>query len=335
MVTLKQLAEQLNVSISTVSKALNDSEEISKDTIKRVKELAKHYNYRPNRIAVNLKNSSTKTIGVIIPNILNRFFAKTLFGIEKEATELGYNIITCISNESFKKEKDAIELLANGSVDGFILAISEETQLKHSFDHIKDIQSTNTPFVLFDRVSDKIDCDKVIIDDFKAIKNATQFLIDKGRKKIAFISNIDDLNVGKSRKEAYRSTIFKKFNTVDESLILSISNKKDSQKNIKTFLKANPKIDGIISADNTSGTIAVNVASSLNYKIPQDLSIIGFADTAISNLSTPKLSFIYQNAEQIGRRSINLLVERMNDKLNSKKFVTEVVPVAIVKQESF
>ncbi len=337
MVTLKQLAEQLNVSISTVSKALNDSDEISKDTIKRVKELAKHYNYRPNRVAVNLKNSSTQTIGVIIPNILNRFFAKTLFGIEKEATKLGYNIITCISNESFKKEKDAIELLANGSVDGFILAISEETQLKNNLDHIQDIQNSNTPlpFVLFDRVSDKIDCDKVIIDDFKAIKDATQFLIDNGRKKIAFISNIDDLNVGKSRKEAYKSTIFKQFNTVDESLILPIANKKESPEKIKSFLKANPKIDGIISADNTSGTIAINIASSLNYKVPQDLSIIGFADTAISNLSTPKLSFIYQNAEQIGRRSINLLVERMNNKLDSKKYVTEIVPVSIVKQESF
>lgn len=335
MVTLKQLAEQLNVSISTVSKALNDSDEISKDTIKRVKELAKHYNYRPNRIAVNLKNSSTQTIGVIIPNILNRFFAKTLFGIEKKATELGYNIITCISNESYKKEKNALELLANGSVDGFILAISEETQLKNSFDHIKHLQTVNTPFVLFDRVSDKIECDKVVIDDFKAIKKATQFLLDEGRKRIAFISNIDDLNVGKSRKEAYKSTIFKAFNTVDESLILAISNKEESQQKIKSLLKSNPDIDGIISADNVSGTIAINVAISLNYKIPQDISIIGFSDSAISNLSVPKLSYIYQNAEQIGRSSINLLIARMNNKLPQKKYVTEVVPVSIVNQESF
>lgn len=335
MITLKQLAEQLNVSISTVSKALNDSDEISKDTIKRVKELARHYNYRPNKIAVSLKNSSTKTIGVVLPNILNRFFAKVLFGIEKEATKLGYNIITCISNESFVKEKNALDLLANGSVDGFILAISEETQLKNSFDHITSIQNKFTPFVLFDRVSDKIDCDKVIIDDFMAIKNATQTLIDKGRKNIAFISNIDDLNVGKSRKEAYKSTMFKQFNTVDQSLILSIPDSKVSQEKIKGLLKSNPKIDGIISADNTSGTIAVNVASSLNYKIPEDISIIGFADSAISNLSVPKLSYIYQDAEQIGRRSINLLVERMNNKLDEKKFVTEIVPFSINNQESF
>jgi len=335
MVTLKQLAEQLNVSISTVSKALNDSDEISKDTIIRVKELAKHYNYRPNRVAVNLKNSSTQTIGVIIPNILNRFFAKTLFGIEKEASELGYNIITCISNESYKKEKDAIELLANGSVDGFLLAISEETQLKNNFDHIKQLQNADTPFVLFDRVSDKIDCDKVVIDDFKAIKKATQLLLDEGRKNIAFISNIEDLNVGKSRKEAYKSTIFKQFNTVNESLILAISDKEESQDKIKSLLKANPDIDGIISADNVSGTIAVNVATSLKYKIPEDISIIGFSDSAISNLSVPKLSYIYQNAEQIGRSSINLLVERMNDKLGENKFVKKVVPVSIINQESF
>ena len=125
MITLKKLAEQLNVSVSTVSKALNDSSEISEETIKRVKELAKHYNYKPNKVAVSLKSSSTKTIGIVLPNILNRFFAKVLFGIEKEANRLGYQIITCISNESFDKERDAIELLANGSVDGFIIAISE------------------------------------------------------------------------------------------------------------------------------------------------------------------------------------------------------------------
>ena len=124
MVTLKQLAKELNVSISTVSKALNNSEEIGEDTVRRVKELAKLYNYRPNKVALSLKNNKTRTIGVIIPNILNRFLAKVLFGIESEATKQGYNIITCISNESLEKEKESLQLLANGSVDGFILSVA-------------------------------------------------------------------------------------------------------------------------------------------------------------------------------------------------------------------
>ena len=192
MVTLKKLAEQLNVSVSTVSKALNDSSEISEETIKRVKELAKHYNYQPNRIAQSLQKNSTGTIGVIIPNILNRFFAKVLVGIEKEATKLGYNIITCITNETLIKEKESIKLLSNGSVDGFILAASEETQVSSYYDHITMLQRSDFPVVMFDRIVDTIDCDKVVIDDFNALKKAMDHLIAKGRKNIAFISNMDD-----------------------------------------------------------------------------------------------------------------------------------------------
>ena len=127
MITLKHLAEQLNVSISTVSKALSDSDEIGKDTIARVKKLAQELNYQPNRVALSLKQNQTKTIGVIIPNILNRFFAMTLNGIQNEATKLGYSIITCVTNEQLDKEQESISLLSNGSVDGFILAVSEET----------------------------------------------------------------------------------------------------------------------------------------------------------------------------------------------------------------
>ena len=334
MVTLKKLAEQLNVSVSTVSKALNDSSEISEETIKRVKELAKHYNYQPNRIAQSLQKNSTGTIGVIIPNILNRFFAKVLVGIEKEATKLGYNIITCITNETLLKEKESIKLLSNGSVDGFILAASEETQITSDFHHITMLQRSDFPVVMFDRVIDNISCDKVVIDDFKALKEAMDHLITKGRKNIAFISNIDDLNVGKSRKQAYKDAILSKFKNVDESLILAISHSENSQDTIKAFFKANPKIDGVVSADNTSGTIALNVAKDLEYKIPEDLSIIGFADEAISNLSVPRLSYISQNAKQIGITATNLLVDRLNTEEVKKEFITQVIPFKIHNQES-
>ena len=137
MITLKDLAATLGVSVSTVSKALKDSPEISKDTIARVKEIAKELNYRPNTLALSLKNRKTKTIGVIIPDILNAFFARILYGIEQESTALGYNIITCLSNESFEKENNSLHLLANGSVDGFIMSIAEETQSNGEVKHLK------------------------------------------------------------------------------------------------------------------------------------------------------------------------------------------------------
>ena len=163
--TLKQIAKELNVSVSTVSKALNNSPEISEPTKNRVQEYAKLKNYKPNIIGLNLKNRSTKTIGVILPNILNSFFAKVFTGIEKIAEEKGYNLITCISNESIEKEVKALELLSNGTIDGFILSISQEAQKLQQFGHFKSILNEGTPIVLFDRTSDELKCDKVIVDD--------------------------------------------------------------------------------------------------------------------------------------------------------------------------
>ena len=155
--TLKQIAKELNVSVSTVSKALNDSPEISEQTKIKIKEYAKLKNYKPNVIGLNLKNRKTKTIGVIIPNILNSFFAKVFSGIEKVADENGYNVIMCISNESLEKEAHTLEMLSNGTIDGFVLSISEEAQKQHEYNHFKEIISEGTPIVLFDRTTDELD----------------------------------------------------------------------------------------------------------------------------------------------------------------------------------
>lgn len=333
MITLKDLAQKLGVSVSTVSKALNDSSEISEGTAQRIKALAKYYNYQPNRMALSLKKNQTKTIGVIIPNILNRFFAKVLFGIQEEATKLGYNIIVCLSNESIQKEKESLQLLSNGSVDGFILAISEETQLVSQFDHFEETQKRDIPIVMFDRVLENIECDKVIIDDVDATLKATKILIEKHRKKIAFISNIDNLNVGKLRETGYIKAL-ELSNYTEDPLILKIDSSQDAQVQIKGLLKDNKSIDGIIAADNVSGTMAINVAIQLGIKIPEQLSVIGFADQAISNLSVPKLTSINQNADEIGKNAVNLLVKRLRNKLEPDHFTTDIIATQIINNGS-
>ena len=333
MITLKDLAQKLEVSVSTVSKALNDSSEISEGTAQRIKALAKYYNYQPNRMALSLKKNQTKTIGVIIPNILNRFFAKVLFGIQEEATKLGYNIIVCLSNESIQKEKESLQLLSNGSVDGFILAISEETQLVSQFDHFEETQKRDIPIVMFDRVLENIECDKVIIDDVDATLKATKILIEKHRKKIAFISNIDNLNVGKLRETGYIKAL-ELSNYTEDPLILKIDSSQDAQVQIKGLLKDNKSIDGIIAADNVSGTMAINVAIQLGIKIPEQLSVIGFADQAISNLSVPKLTSINQNADEIGKNAVNLLVKRLRNKLEPDHFTTDIIATQMINNGS-
>jgi LacI family transcriptional regulator len=207
--TLKQIAKELHVSVSTVSKALNDSPEISEQTKAKVKEYAKLKNYKPNVIGLNLKNRKTKTIGVIIPNILNSFFAKVFTGIEKVAEEKGYNVITCISNESLEKEINTLEMLSNGTIDGFILSVSEEAQKLNEFSHFNDIINEGTPIVMFDRISEEVNCDKVIVDDFESSMNATEHLINSGCEKIALFSSIDNLSVGKLRAQGYLKALEK------------------------------------------------------------------------------------------------------------------------------
>ncbi|WP_055435350.1 LacI family DNA-binding transcriptional regulator [Lacinutrix algicola] len=314
MITLKELAEKLNVSISTVSKSLNGSSEIGEATVSRVKEAAKLYNYKPNRAALNLKNSKTKTIGVIIPNILNHFFAKVLFGIEKESAKLGYNIITCLSNELYDKEANSLHLLANGSVDGFIMSIAEETQKENRSDHFKEIIDQKIPILMFDRVTDDIDCDKVIMNDFQAAYSATTHLIKEGRKNIVLINNIDNLSVGKLRaKGCYKAIEDAKHYgcSLKELKVAEIS---ELEKEINLFFKNNKTIDGVISIDNISGVIALNTATKKGYNVPKDLSIIGFCDDNVLPFTSPKLSTVTQHSDAVGEASVQLMIKRLESK---------------------
>lgn len=314
MVTLKQLAEQLNVSVSTVSKALHNSDEISKDTIQRVKELAKHLNYRPNKMALSLKSNKTKTLGVIIPSILNHFFAKALYAIEMEASKQGYTIITCVSNEMLSKEKNSLQLLSNGSVDGFIMSLAEETQVKNKTDHIAVLLKQNIPIVLFDRVADHIDCDKVIIDDLGAAYEATKHLLDEGRKHIVLVSDIEELSVGKLRINGYLKALSEASNYTEQPVVISVTKDDDLEKIIDNLFVSNKKVDGILSIDNTSGVVALHKALKKGYKVPEELSIIGFSDENVLVFTDPKLSTISQHTFDIGQSSVQLLIDRLNKK---------------------
>lgn len=319
MVTLKQLAQELNVSVSTVSKALNGSDEIGHDTIERVKSLAKLYNYKPNRVAINLKRSSTKTIGVIIPNILNHFFAKVLFSIEKEASKKGYNIITCLSNESLEKETTSLGILSNGSVDGFIVSVAEETQNENSIDHFESLVQNKIPLVMFDRVLNDVNCMKVIINDYDSAFNATKLLIEEGRKKIVLLSNISELSVGKLRIRGYQNALKEFSKSKNAPLILSFSEEDNIEEQVENLLSNDNEIDGVISIDNTSGVIALQKALKLDKHVPHDISIIGFSDNNVLPFTNPKLSTIAQHPIQIGSCAVEMIIDIIDGKTPTNK----------------
>lgn len=332
--TLKQIAKELNVSVSTVSKALNDSPEISELTKIKIKEYAKLKNYKPNVIGLNLKNRKTKTIGVIIPNILNSFFAKVFSGIEKVADEKGYNVIMCISNESLEKEAHTLEMLSNGTIDGFILSISEEAQEINEYGHFKDVINEGTPIVMFDRIANDVECDKVIVDDFDSAMNSTQHLIDLGCKNIALVSSVDNLSVGKLRVEGYLQALKDNNIAINERIIIRTNSEEEMKSRVEAIFENNI-IDGIFALDENDSVAALKMGLKRHFRIPEDLAIIGFADGILaSRRLTPSLSTVSQHGVEIGEVAAKLLIDRLESEEENKPYETVVIKTVLKERET-
>lgn len=333
-VTLKQIAKELDVSISTVSKSLKDSTEISEDTRQKVQAFAKLYNYKPNNIALSLKNKKTKTIGIIIPEIVHHFFATVISGVESVANENGYNVIVCLSDESFDKEVINMEMLANGSIDGFIMSLSKETQQKKDFHHITEVINQGMPVVMFDRVTNDILCDKVIIDDSLAAFQAVQTLIDKGFKKVALITTVDYVSVGKLRTEGYLKALQLNDLKVNEDLILKIEDIDHADELIEKLIQ-NESIDAIFAVNEFFAVTAIKAALKKGIRIPEDISIIGFTDGIISKYSTPSITTVSQNGIKMGGKAAKMLIERLeSEDEDDEHYRTEVIETHLVERES-
>lgn len=322
--TLKQIANELGVSISTVSKSLSDSPEISDVTKQRVQEYATLRNYKPNVLAQRLKSQQTKTIGVIVPNILNPFFAKVFSGIELGANERGYSVMTYISNESVVKEKAALELLANGIVDGFILSVSEESQTKNLTSHFEEVLRLGIPITMFDRVLDNINCNKVVVDDYESCLEAVNYLVKTGSKKIAFGSCINNLSVGQLRFDGYVNALKNNNMTVDSNLIINASGQEEFNELFEKLLIEQP-FDGFLCLDEHSSTHVMKRCLQTGKRIPEDVSVIGFADGIWSRRLTPSMSTISQHGPEIGLAAVNLLLDQIESPKTEEPYESKTV----------
>ena len=321
-ITIKTIAKELGVSSSTVSKALKDSHEISKETKERIQAYADHYNYKPNHLALQLRNQKTKVIGVILPKIVHHFFATVISGIEEGANKKGYNIMVCFSNESYKKEVETLKVLSNGSVDGIIMSIARETLENKDFNHFKGIVSEEIPFVLFDRVVDEILCDKVVVDDVGAGYKATKHLLENGRQNIALITTPNHVSVGALRRQGYEKALIENYIKTDKDLIVEIDETKDITNQIEKVFEKD--IDGIFAVNEIYAAKSMRIAKQRGKVIPKDISIIGFTDGLISEYSSPSITTIAQHGFTMGQQAVELLIQRIeNDTIdfNPKKIV--------------
>lgn len=340
-ITLKQIARELDVSISTVSKALRNSIEISEDTREKVQAFAKLYNYRPNNIALSLKNRKTKTIGVIIPEIVHHFFSKVIRGIEQVANKRGYNVIVGLSNESFDKEVINIQMLANGSIDGFILSISKETLLQQDYHHFKETISQGMPIVMFDRVVNEIECDKVIIDDLKGSKNAVSKLLSNGCKHVAIITTKDYVSVGKLRTQGYLEALEDYKMSPNSNLILKVDDELVSEDHlisleseIEQLFLNNKKIDGVFAVNELYAIIGMKVARKRGLRIPDDIQFIGFTDGVLSKHATPSLTTVSQHGQEMGEKAAELLIEKLEHEDQEEQYQTVVIETELIERNS-
>ena len=313
-ITLKQLSSILGVSISTISKALNDSHEISDATKKRIVKSAKLHNYQPNKIAVGLKSGKTNTIAVVIPSVQNSFFARALYGIESMISNTNYNIIVCLTKESHSKEVETFNMLSNGVVDGFIVAVSEETQNLQNYDHFHNVIENGKSVVMFDRVIESVNCGKVTTNDFTALSEATQKLIESERKQIILLSTIQGLNVGKQRAQGYIMAM----EAAGLAPVLLESTDKLAGAVMADYLKSNP-VDAIMALDTDASLSALKAVKSSGKKIPQDIAVIGYVSERMAHNLTPELTTINQHSYTIGNSAATMMVESLRTKSSEVK----------------
>ena len=311
-ITLKKIAKEFDVSISTVSKALKDSHEISVEMKEKIQAFANYYQYRPNSLALNLRNQKTKTIGVILPEIVHHFFTKVITGVEQLANEKGYNVMICVSNESYEKEVLNLEMLANGIVDGIIVSISKETEERDDYRHFTELMRNGIPLVMFDRVVDQINCNKVIADDVGGAFQATDYLIRNGCSRVALITTPDYVVVGNERKQGYLKALKEHGVPVRENFVIKVQQENEIEGRLQELFSGPEVPDGIFAVNEIYAAIAMKVCRKNGYEVPGDIEVIGFTDGLISEFTTPSMTTVAQHGRHIGRKALELLLDEID-----------------------
>lgn len=333
-VTIKDIARELNISVSTVSRALADNPLVKPATKKAVTELAEKLNYQPNFTALSLRNNTTKTLGVILPQVVHEFFANVLRGIEDVAYSKGYSVIICNTHESFEREVIDAKTLMNGRVDGVLACVSKET---HEFQHFQEFKNRGIPLVFFDCVVDDIDTDKVIIDDHDAAFNAVDHLIKSGRKNIAYIGGPEGLLISKNRVEGYKDAIIAHGLQLDEQIIThnDAGRFEDGQQSIKEILNRTKDIDGLFAATDMLALGAIKELKAIGFNVPRDISVCGFSNWKISEIYEPSLTTVDQPGYDMGEISANMLFSQIYHKnTDGYKPETKVLKTSLIVRES-
>jgi len=323
-ITLKEIAELLGIAPTTVSKALKDYPDVSEKTRREVRELAERLGYSPNSFAVNLRTKESKTIGLIIPEVVHHFFSNVITGIIEEAEKSGYLVIILQSGESPEMERKQVDLLLDKRVDGILMALTNDS---NDDDHIRKIIKRDMPLVLFDKISKLLPCSKVLINDQKAAMQAVQHLIDIGCKKIAHIRGPLNPQNSIDRFLGYKKALEKNGLTFDPSLVYPCRNVtyEEGRMFAERIHKEHPDVDGIFCITDLVAVGVISYFNEHNIRIPQDVALIGFSNWFISQVITPKLSSIRQPDHEMGVEAARVLLKEINQRKHNIPVVPELI----------
>ncbi len=332
-ITIKDLAKELNLSPSTISRALKDHPDISPQTKKIVKALAEKLNYRPNLLAQGLRNSKTNTIGVIIPEFIHFFFSTIVSGIEDVAYSKGYNVILCQSAETYEREVTDTRALWNSRVDGMLISISKETT---QYTHFQELLNEGLPMVFFDRVADQLEASQVIVDDYLGAYNAVEHLISKGCKKIVHLAGPKNLEISKNRLKGYRDCLEKYSIKYDENLVVRCpkGTYEESKRFTNILLNNIKNIDGVFACNDMAALGAILAVKEKSIKIPEEIKIIGFSDWQLSNLIEPRLSTVSQAGFEMGQSAATILIDEIEAEDGKVTHIKKVISTKLIERDT-
>ncbi|REG82073.1 LacI family DNA-binding transcriptional regulator [Algoriphagus antarcticus] len=332
--TIHDIAEKLQVTASTVSRALNNNPRISDATKKKVLKVAKELNYQPNNIASALRSGRSKLIGVVVPTANRNFFSSVIRGIEEIANSLNYKVVISQSYDDYEKEVQTVEALLNAQVDGVIASVGKTTE---NVDHFKKILKKGIPLVLFDRVTNELDVSQVVIDDHYGAFQATEHLINEGCKRIVHFSNSQNINIYKERKRGYEDALLKHGIPVDPELIrFSKLQLEDGRASMQEVIDAKIPFDAVFSSSDYSIMGAMQVLKENGYKLPEDVKLVGFGDEPFTSFTEPTLTTVNQKSIPMGKITAETFFEILNqkDQTNNIPKKTILKPELIIRNSS-
>jgi len=334
-VTIKDIAKELGISASAVSKALKDSHEISQKTKDLVLECAKRHNYHPNPMAQSLKHGNSKSLGIVVTTIDNHFLSQVINGIESVAYSKGYNVTITQTHESYEREVSNVNHLTVRAIDGLLISLSTETQ---NLDHLKNLYQMGLPIVFFDRVSDEIDTHKVVADNFRGAYEATTHLIQSGFKKIAHMTSSTNVSITAERLKGYKQALLENGIAIDESCIKYCphggKDLNEIEDALNELLTLPNRPDAIFTASDRITTTVLALLHKFGIKIPEDIALLGFTNTQLANVLNPSLTQIYQPGFEIGKTATELLINLIESRRPVTEFETVVLPAELFIRDS-